>query len=140
MLSNVIIDQYTQSTNLPEAEAFEFLVKNRRKILNELGKPLFKEMILNYRTYYKTDDKQKIIDAYKTLIMAKPIGHTSDMAIGYNIIKYVKIDQDNERDIIDFMYERLGSSLPQSKKLTPTIKKHFVMSYIENNVLIKKRT
>ena len=140
MLSNVIIDQYTQSTNLPEAEAFEFLVKNRRKILNELGKQLFKEMVLNYRTYYKTDDKQKIIDAYKTLIMKKPIGHTSDMAIGYNIIKYVEIDQDNERDIIDFMYGRLGSSLPQSNKLTPAIKKHFVMSYIENNVLIKKRT
>ena len=139
MLFNVMLEQYTQSTNLPESEAFAFLIENRKAIVNDLGRAVFKEMLLNYRTYFKTQNNDKIVDAYKQLIMTKTSVHTSDIAIGYNIVAYVNIDEQAETIIIDYMYNRLQAELPKLNKLTHKLKKHFVMKYIETNILTKKR-
>jgi hypothetical protein len=59
-------------------------------------------MILNYRTYFRTEQKTKIINDYLKYIINKTDHHKSDLAIGHNIIKNVFVDSTSEKIIIDF--------------------------------------
>jgi hypothetical protein len=128
-----LINNYLESTNGTQEEAFYFLYSNRRT----LDRQLFKEMSLNYRTYFSSNNKLKILNDFKKFITTKPYAHNSDLAIGYNIVKFVKINKKDEDEIIQFMYVRLTDVLPKS--LPNKLKKHFVLNYIDANILIKKR-
>jgi hypothetical protein len=128
-----LINNYLESTNGTQEEAFYFLYSNRRT----LDRQLFKEMSLNYRTYFSSNNKLKILNDFKKFITTKPCAHNSDLAIGYNIVKFVKINKKDEDEIIQFMYVRLTDVLPKS--LPNKLKKHFVLNYIDANILIKKR-
>jgi hypothetical protein len=140
-----IILAYTNSTNLVEKDAFAFLVNNRRSIVDALGYNAFKEMTINYRTYFKRNQKDKIVYNFKKYIIGKSAEHHSDLAIGYNIIKFVNVDSASESTILDYLYTRL--SVPLSKKYKnlsaisarQQLKKSIVLEYIEKNILIKKR-
>jgi hypothetical protein len=126
-----IIEKYTATTNLDAQEAFRFIVANKKKI----SRPLLKEMILNYRTYFKRDQKDRIVKDYKEYIIDKTTDHNSDLAIGYNIVKFVKVKE--EKDIIDYLYSRLADKIDPNLAKIDFLKRRVVMEYIEKNVLIK---
>jgi hypothetical protein len=128
------IREYTKSTNNTAQEAFDFIFKHRR----DVPKLLLKEMMLNYRTYFKTEQKARIVNDYKQLIISKSQNHTSDIAIGYNIVKYVKINETDEKDIINYLYHRIGNHL--STVNVHFLRKRLVLEHIENNILIKRRS
>jgi hypothetical protein len=102
-------------------------------------------MILNYRTYFRTEQKTKIINDYLKYIINKTDHHKSDLAIGHNIIKNVFVDSTSEKIIIDFMFDRLRDRLLLKYKKIDLLsenhfmKKHLVMNYIDDEILAKKK-
>lgn len=140
-----IISEYNDSTNLDRSGAFKFLRDNRRIIIKELGVGVFKEMTINYRTYFLRNRKNKIINDYKKYIMTKDVTHTSDLAIGYNIVKTVGVDSVTESIIVDFMFNRIHTILANQNPNTDIfakvyiLKKNIVLSYIDT-IMTKKPT
>ena len=126
-----IVQQYVETTNGSQEEAYTFLRNNRRAV----SKDLFKEMALNYRTYYHKDQHDRIYREYVNYICTKVKTHNSDLAIGYNIVCYVPISEERKEIIIDYLALRTGYNDIKSK----IIQKSLVLNLIEKNILIKKR-
>ena len=125
-----IIDQFIATSNWNAQEVFEFLVTHRRKVPLEL----FKQFTLNYRTYFHPDKKDRIFSDFTKYVLSKTSQHNSDLAISYNIVKYVRIDTERERIIVDFMADRLLSIDVKSH----IIKKSLVLDMVEKTILKKK--
>jgi hypothetical protein len=125
-----IIHQFVETSNWNSKEVFEFIVENRRSI----PLPLFKQFCLNYRTYFHPKKKDRIFRDYVKYVLSKSERHNSDIAISYNIVKYVGVDEERERVIIDFLAEQLI----QIDIKSHVIKKSIVLSIVEKTVLKKK--
>jgi len=138
MLFNVmdLIQEYNQSTNGSAHEAFGFILRHRRSV----SRDLLKEMMLNYRTYFKPQQKRRIVTDYQTFIIKKLQQHTSDIAIGYNIVKCVKLADEDEQIIIDYLYSRLEPHIDSVQARVYFLRKRSVLEYIENNILIKRKS
>ena len=132
MLLNVmdIIDQFVATSNWNSKEVFEFLVKNRHQVPVHL----FKQFCLNYRTYFHPKKKDRIFNDYVKYVLSKTEEHNSDLAISYNIVKYVIVDEDKERVIVDYMAKRLLKHNINSH----IIKKSLVVDIVEKTILKKK--
>jgi hypothetical protein len=132
MLLNVmdIIDQFIETSNWDSREVYTFLVSHRRKV----PRLLFKQFALNYRTYFHPQQRDRIFRDYTQLVMTKEQRHHSDLAIGYNIIKYVGVLPDQERVIIDFM----ATDLLKYNVSSHIIKKSLVLDIVEKRILKKK--
>ena len=130
------IREYARSTNDIEKEAFSFIVTHRR----DVSKEVLKEMMLNHRTRFKTDQKDRIVNDYNRFIINKNQKHTSDIAIGYNIVKYVKINSTTEQHIIDYLHSRLTEHIDNRLTKIYFMRKKLVLEYIEKNILTKRRT
>ena len=135
-----VIQEYHSSTDLTAAESYAVLMSMRSRV----PRSLFKEMVLNYRTYHLPQHKWKIIRLYRKLIMAKDVHHRSDLAIGFNILRSVKVSKQDERMILDFMFERVKGallSMPhnniQSAMKLQFIRDHAVMAYIEDAIVTR---
>lgn len=128
MLFNVmdIIERFIETSNWDSKEVFDFLVKHRRDIPTNL----FKQFCLNYRTYFHQNKKDRIFKDYCKYVLSKQEQHTSDLAISYNIIKYVVVDEERERVIVDFMAERLLTRPIPSH----VIKKSMVLDIVEKTI------
>jgi hypothetical protein len=145
MLFNVmernLLSEYRDSTDQKPDFALNFIFKNRHQIIKQYGRGAIREMIINYRTYFKRDQKSRIVRDYFKYVMPKQEHHSSDLAIGYNIVAFVLPPLEDEAMLIDFMYSRLQHSMHVNPALMQKhfMKKHLIMRYIENNVLTKKR-
>jgi hypothetical protein len=126
-----IIDQFIETSNWDSKEVFDFLVKHRRDVPTEL----FKQFCLNYRTYFHSDKKERIFSDYTKYVLSKTTKHNSDLAISYNIVKYVQVKPEHEHVIIDYMAERLLHIDVKSH----IIKKHMVTEIMEKTILKKKQ-
>jgi hypothetical protein len=133
-----ILSVYRDTTNLPAEEAYLFLYQNRKEIVMKYGLNTFREMALNYRTYFKKSSKQKIFNGYQKYIMTKSVLHKSDLSIGYNIITKVFMPMEQEQIIVDYLYDRLQDQFPNAIRNNYKLKKHFVLNYIEKNLLTRK--
>ena len=125
-----IIDQFIETSNWDSREVYTFLVSHRRKV----PRLLFKQFALNYRTYFHPQQRDRIFRDYTQLVMTKEQRHHSDLAIGYNIIKYVGVLPDQERVIIDFM----ATDLLKYNVSSHIIKKSLVLDIVEKRILKKK--
>ena len=125
-----IIDQFIETSNWNSKEVFDFLVKHRR----EVPKGLFKQFCLNYRTYFHPKKKDRIFNDYVKYVLSKTTEHNSDIAISYNIIKFVVMDEEREKIIVNYMAKRL---LKQNIK-SHVVKKSLVLDIAERTVLKKK--
>ncbi len=125
-----IISQFVETSNWDSREVFDFLVKHRR----DVPLTLFKQFCLNYRTYFHSNKKDRIFRDYNKYILSKSSQHNSDLAISYNIVKYVHMDVERERVIVDFMADRLLKFDIKSH----IVKKSLVLEIIEKTVLKKK--
>jgi hypothetical protein len=140
-----LLSNYRENTNYSAEETLNFIFKNRHQIVKDFSYNTLKEMILNYRTYFRKEQKTKIINDYLKYIINKTDHHKSDLAIGYNIIKNVFVDPTSEKIIIDFMFNRLKDRLLLKYKKIDLLsenhfmKKHLVMNYIDDEILAKKK-
>lgn len=125
-----IIDQFIKTSNWDSKEVFEFIVSHRRSI----PLTLFKQFCLNYRTYFHPNKKDRIFKDYSKYVLNKTEQHNSDLAISYNIIKYVHVKEEYERVIVDFMARRLINYDLQSY----IIKRDLVLHIVEKTILKKK--
>ena len=125
-----IIDQFIETSNWNANEVFDFLVHNRRKVPAHL----FKQFCLNYRTYFHSKNKDRIFKDYLKYVVTKNDKHNSDLAISYNIVKYVILDIEREKVVIDFMAGRLLKHDIKSH----VIKKSLVLDIVEKTILKKK--
>lgn len=133
---NQLIAQFRNTTGGPAEVSYDFLVKHRRDIVNVLGYNAWKEMTLNYRTYFAKHQKVKIVNAFKRWVMTKQVHHNSDIVIAYNIINFVGVDKPTEELIVNFIFDRLKEKLTVVSKAQEHyfLKKHLVMDYIDKNI------
>jgi hypothetical protein len=140
-----LLSTYRENTNYSSEEMLTFIFKHRHQIVKDFSYNMLKEMILNYRTYFKREQKTKIINDYLKYVINKKNHHKSDLAIGHNIIKNVVVDSESEKIIIDFMFDRLRDELLlKYKKIDLLVEKHFVkkhlvMQYINEEIMIKEK-
>ncbi len=125
-----IINSFIQTSNWNASEVFEFLLQHR----HDVPVDLFKQFCLNYRTYFHPNKKDRIFKDYAKYILSKKDQHNSDLAISYNILKYVKVDETRERVIVDFMAGRLLKYDVKSH----VIKRDLVLSIVEKTILKKQ--
>ncbi len=98
-----IIDKFVETSNWESKEVFSFLVQHR----HDIPVNLFKQFCLNYRIYFHPKKKDRIYNDYVTYVLSKTTEHNSDIAISYNIIKYVGLDEQKEKGIVNYMAKRL---------------------------------
>lgn len=134
-----LIEGFVQTTNKSATDSFHYMLSNRRRIVGAMGSNTFHEMLLNYRTYYKRNQKQKIVDRYKKYIMTKTNHHTSDFVIGRNILTFLWLDPVNEKEIVDFLFVNLSPRF-EKKSLArlPNMRKKIVTEYIEQHMMKRK--
>ena len=136
-----LISDYRTSLESSSSATYRFLLKNRKSIVRYLGRASLNEMILNYRALFRRDQKNKIMRDFKKYIMTKAVNHKSDFAIGYNIVKYVKVYIEEERMVVDYMFSKLADNIVKNvnylEKLSSVyfIKKHLVMNHLQDNFL-----
>jgi len=118
-----IIRAYTETTNGTADVAFAFIRKHRR----DVSRQLLHEMMLNYRSYFKPKQKDRIVQDYKKYIIGKTQKHKSDLVIGYNIVTMVRLPTRNEEYIVDYLYDRLQDQFPKSIRSNYKLKKYFVL-------------
>jgi hypothetical protein len=139
-----LISYYQTTTNHSANMVLAYIKLNRRVVDMHLGRSTLKEMMLNYRTLYTPKKKNKILLDFKTYIMTKEIHHTSDLAIGFNIVSNVTLTVEEEEYIIDFMFNRLQSTLVNANLLKVEhvyfLKKQLVMDYIVKHIITRKTT
>jgi hypothetical protein len=135
-----IIGDYRRSTDKSGEETLKFLMSNCRRICKYHSFSTFKELTLNYRILFNRRNKLKIIQDYKKHILAKTTIHKSNLAISYNMIAHIGVDQELENQIVDFMYAQLPDSpLDKYRNInTHFLKKHFVMNYVKDKFLTKE--
>lgn len=126
-----IIAKY-RSAVTESSKAFQFLKTHRREIVREMGYSGWKQLTLNYRTYFNKDRKEQILREYERWVMTKTVKHNSDLTIGYNIVEYVHVQPRDEERVVEFMYNRLDGKIPKVDKYF--LKKHFVLNYILTNI------
>lgn len=125
-----IIDRFIETSNWDSQEVYTFLVNHKRAV----PRSLFRQFALNYRTYFHPQQRDRIFRDYKRIVMTKEQRHHSDLAIGYNIVKYVGVLPDQERVIIDFM----AADLLKYNVSSHIIKKSVVLDIVEKRILKKK--
>lgn len=135
-----VIQEYHSSADRTAAESYAVLMSMRSRV----PRSLFREMVLNYRTYHLPQHKWKIVRMYRKFIMTKTEHHRSDLAIGFNILRSVKVGKHDERAILDFMFARVKDvllSMPhnniQSAMKLQFIRDHAVMAYIEDAIVTR---
>jgi hypothetical protein len=143
MLFNVnqLLEDYIETSNLTAKESFDYLVANRRDIVKQMGINVFKQMALNYRTYFHASQRERIYRDFEKYVMNKTEQHTSDLAIAYNIIKYVGVDKDREKILVNYIFDRIKDthfSRYGTLNLNP-IKRGLVLSTMEDHILKKKK-
>jgi len=109
--SQLFTDYFLSIDNGPQ-EGRRFLLERRKEIVKVLGRSLYKEMILNYRAIWMNHQADKIVYRFKKSIVPKNKTHTSDIAIAWNIASHVPISEDEDRMIIEFLFNRLDSYFP----------------------------
>jgi TRAP-type mannitol/chloroaromatic compound transport system substrate-binding protein len=132
-----IIGNYRRSTDKDGATALAFLIANRHDIVKYHGYSTFREMTLNYRVLFDRRKVNRIKKDYRRYILTKADVHQSDLAISYNIAKYVNIDPLFEVQIVEFMYERLQDKIPPQLATYYFTKKQAVMDYVKKNIVTK---
>lgn len=138
-----LISEYRCCLETSPNATCNFLFKNRQSIKQLLGPTALNEMALNHRALFSRDQKDKILRGYKKYIMSKPIMHKSDYAIGYNIVKYVKVNKKEEAMIVDYLFSQLSSAIVKETayldKLSSVyfIKKHLVLNHLQDNFLTR---
>jgi len=146
MFSNVIppkyriIGDYCHSTNTSGEETLKFLITERHWIRQHHSFATYKELTLNYRILYDRKNKNKIIHDYKKYILNKTILHISNLAISHNIVKHVGVDEQLEKEIIDFMFNQIKDQMIDKYR---NIKQHFlkkkiVMDYVKEHFLTRE--
>lgn len=128
---NLFIDEYTKTTNLNKNDAFNFLIKNKKLF----PKQLYKEAILNFRIIYCKNQNNKIYNSYIKNIIKKNSWHNSDLAMGYNILKFIKLNKNQEEEIINYLFDRILLLKKFPDNLTLNLKKYYILNFIFNNIL-----
>jgi len=137
-----LIAYYQTTTNQSANTVLAYIKLNRRVVDMHLGRHTLKEMMLNYRTLYNPKKKDKIVSDFKKYIIDKETHHKSDLAIAFNIVKHVNLTANEEEQIINFMFDRLQSSLKNinlsKAESVYFFKKQLIMEYVETNVITRK--
>lgn len=131
-----LIKQYTSCVH-DKNRCLQFLIINARLICCSYSFSTFKEMCINYRVTYEPHKRNKIIHDFSKYILSKTRRHTSDLAISYNIIKNIKVDEALEEKIIDFMLVgiRAPSLDPYRKLKIKSLKHNRVLAWVKFNVI-----
>lgn len=133
-----LVGDYRRSTDSDSKTCYEFLLNNARTICKNCSFNTFKEFTLNYRILFDRKKHRKVINDYKTYVMAKKVKHTSNIAISYNMITAVKVDQELEIQILEFMYDQLDKpELNKFRNSPHFLKKHMMMEYVKHNIITK---
>lgn len=137
-----LVRKYRWATDRSGEDVRAYLFKNCRQIKKHLGFATFKELTLNYRILFDRHNKKKIVADYKRYVLGKQLQHKSDVAMSYNIIKYIGVDRETERAAVNFMFERLRSELPKQTFMVaindhPDIRKHVIMEYVKKHIIVK---
>ena len=138
-VSQLLVD-YIETSNLTAKESFDYLVANRREIVRELGIGVFKQMALNYRSYFHRNQRHRIYKDFVRYVMHKTDQHNSDLAIAYNIIKYVGVDKDTEKVLVNYIFDRIKDQYYShygTLNLNP-IKRGLVLKTMEDHILKRK--
>lgn len=146
MFSNVdtpqhrLIGDYRRSTDKNGTDALRFLITNKRAICKHHSFSTFKELCLNYRILFDRHNKPKIIHDYKKYLLTKTKVHISNLAISHNMVKHMGVDQQLEKEIIEFMYSQVtDNSLDRYRNIeTYFLKKHMIMNYVKDKFLTKE--
>ena len=134
-----IVGEYRRATDKDGSMCVEFLITNRRRIVKYHSFATFKEFALNYRILFNRKNKKKIIHDFKKYILTKNKKHKSNLAMSYNMINAIAVDETLEQEIIDFMYRQLDDPKATVYSNQPYFfKKHFIMDYVKTNVITKE--
>lgn len=117
----------------------DFILKYKSTIKQQLGNAVLREFILNYRTHNRTSSKTKLLNDFRLFILPKTEHHVSDLAIAYNIIKNFHLDVKEQSELIDFMYNRIQSSLHADVNSSLILKKYFVLAEV-SKMLDERKT
>ena len=71
--------------------------------------------------------------------MTKARNHKSNLAMSYNLVKSVPMDEQTEQQVIDFMYSQLSMPHVQAYRTQPYFfKKRFILDYVKGNIITKE--
>ena len=133
-----IIGDYRRSTDKDKNTCLKFLIENSRLICKYHSFDTFKELALNYRILYDRTNRTKIINDYKKYILTKSNNHKSNLAISYNMINTIVVDEELEKQIIEFMYEQIKDhDLQTFKNQKYFLKRHMIMNYVRDKIVSK---
>lgn len=131
-IKHKIICDYRSAANSPK-ELLNFLLSNYRDICKYHSFNTFKEMTINYRIICDRRNKAKIINDYEKYVLTKKQFHKSNLAISYNMIDQIGVNEELEKKIVNFMYDQMqDSDLNKFRKIENfKIKKHLIMSRVQ---------
>ena len=138
-IKHKIICDYRNATNSPE-ELLNFLLTNYRNICKYHSFNTFKEMTINYRIICDPRNRIKIIEDYEKYVLNKKEFHKSNLAISYNMIDQIGVNEELENKIVDFMYDQIQDiNLNKFRNIKNfKVKKHMIMSYVDKKYFDKR--
>jgi flagellar biosynthesis protein FliP len=73
-------------------------------------------------------------------VLTKKEFHKSNLAISYNMIDQIKVNEELEKRIVDFMYDQIQDNyLDKFRQINNAkLKKHMIMNYIDKKYFDKR--
>jgi hypothetical protein len=102
----VIFSEYHRVITRPQT-AIPFVARNRELIVNVCGRNVMHELILNYRSRNGYRNPTKVYKDFQKFVMCKTRYHSSDLAIACNLLKHVKLTDNQRCSIIQYVVDRL---------------------------------
>ena len=124
---------------LNRAKAVDFIISNRTIITTLFDKTLVREFILNYRTRYTKGRPNKLFSDYVKYVTTKNKRHSSDIAIAYNLIKYVDITHEQKVWLVDHIIELLNDVPEYVRTISDdlfNIKMYLVMEIVRKRGIV----
>jgi len=138
-----LIKRYTWNVETQGAKSTkEYIIDNRTLITGLYSRRLVREFIINYRSRFDVSKPNKLYNDFMKHIASKSLHHSSDIAIACNIVKNVRLTDEQQHALLDFVILRLSKRLPNLSKLGDikllNIKKVLVLDKVNQLKILKQ--
>lgn len=109
-----LIYQIPSSVEGGKEEAFKLIKDYKKRFISYRGLNFFKLILLNYRSHFTPNKKEKVLKLFSELILNDNKKYTANIAICLNILKNFKLDENEKEILYQYLQRYFDKKIPKT--------------------------
>ena len=109
-----LIYQIPSSVEGGKEEAFRLIKDYKKRFISYRGLNFFKLILLNYRSHFTPNKKEKVLKLFRELILNDNKKYTANIAICLNILKNFKLDENEKEILYQYLQRYFDKKIPKT--------------------------